>query len=177
MNYFVKCHKDNSMYTMIKLGLLLTICLSGLSVAAQVDPEKILDEERGRAKEFRDLEYQAKVLEQRAKVAKAYKQLKAEGGYIPSEIALEFEGESRSDLPVRRASSISIDDEQVLPELVSIKGSNAKFKTSQGNFNVGVGGALPGGYKVLSISIVDGVKLKKDDTTYVANFEWLNNAQ
>ncbi len=142
--------------------------------AESIDGVKILEQEASRARELQKLEYQAKLLEQRARVAKAYQDLKASGGAVPSDFSGMYGMQSNESKGQVVAAPISSQEllQVSVPKLKKMVGRNALFETSAGQVVAHVGMLLPGGYKLLSLDVASGAKLEKNGMIYLATIGW-----
>jgi len=165
---------------MKKLTVLNMLLIGSLSVpASAVIAEtsvgaSVLEREATRARELQDLKYQAKLIEQRAKIAKAYQEFKESGGFIPGDMD-SLNMESRPTQKDQVVSTRSRDDKSSpleLPVLKQVNGNKASFDTSFGSVEAKEGGFLPGGYRVLAVSATDGVRLEKEGIIYQLGFSW-----
>ena len=154
---------------MKRLLVLGVVCASGFA-QAEMDGSKILMEEAERAKEVQRLQYQAELLKQRAEIAKYMQEIQSHGGDVS-----EFGGASpssvRSNVPSSTPSPIQTEVE-ALPKVLSIENSRAAFQTNEGKVFGKVGQTLPGGYRVVAISMRDGVRLQKDGMRYDIDIAW-----
>ena len=147
---------------------------ASVSVAEPLDGAKILEMEAEKARQIEDLEYQAKLIEQKAKLAKAYQKLKESGGVIPGEEGMAFEGSAtpaESNTPAGEASL------NKLPTLKSIGSGYAVFEHRGKLFRAVPGGSLPGGFKVLSISDSRGVRLQQGGNIYALDIAWASTSR
>lgn len=155
------------------------ISLASVVNAESISGSEILEQEATRAKELQDLKYQAQLLEQRAKIAKAYQELNGAGGYIPP----SFEGQSgtvevdntggKTSIDVKPQGKI--DKKFKMPVLKKINGNVASFETKQGYAEAKEGGFLPGGFRVLTVSSLEGVKMMRKGIIYQVGFSWEND--
>lgn len=145
------------------------------AIAEQSVGANILEREAARARELQDLKYQAKLIEQRAKIAKAYQEFKESGGFVPGDMdALDLQSRPilQKDQVISTRSNADQKGPLELPVLKQVNGNKASFNTSVGDVEAKEGGFLPGGYRVLAVSSVDGVKLEKDGVIYQVGFSW-----
>ena len=153
----------------IAIGALL---LSGLA-HAELDGSKILLEEAERAKEIQRLQYQAELLKQRAEIAKYVDQIKESGGDLSD---LGISSPSQNTAPVKASPSVSgvsnAKKADQLPKLVHIEKDRAAFETEQGKVSGTVGQTLPGGYRIVSVNMRDGVRLQKNGMKYDIDVAW-----
>lgn len=152
------------------LGLTAVSALAEQSIGATV-----LEREATRARELQDLKYQAKLIEQRAKIAKAYQEFKDSGGLMPGDVGtpnMNMRSEKTNHQVVGGGSNNSQGDRFELPMLKQVNGNKASFNTSFGHVEAKEGGFLPGGYRVLAVSSVEGVKLEKDGIVYQVGLSW-----
>ncbi|MBA57476.1 MAG: hypothetical protein CMK89_23750 [Pseudomonadales bacterium] len=154
---------------MKRVVVLSMVCASGFA-QAEMDGSKILMEEAERAKEVQRLQYQAELLKQRAEIAKYMQEIQSHGGDVS-----EFGGVSSA--PARTASPSSVStpvhsESEALPKVLSIENSRAAFQTNEGKVFGKVGQTLPGGYRVVAISMRDGVRLQKDGMRYDIDIAW-----
>ena len=157
------------MKTMIaSIGLLVSV-ISVNAFADALDGGKVLEIEAEKARKIEDLQYQAELIEQKAKLAKAYKKLHESEGYLPGQ------GKNASGVKSEAGgASDSIEDISELPTLKSINGRTAMFEW-KGNVLIGrPGSELPGGFVVLSVNDVEGVRLKHLDNVYGLEIVWAN---
>lgn len=140
-------------------------------VAETLDGTKILEMEAEKARQIEDLEYQARLIEQKAKLAKAYKELKESGGFIPGEEGEGLVAPGANPSPKANAGGAS---EKLgrLPELKSISGGQAVFLVNGKTFRGVSGSQLPGGFKVLSVSDTNGVRLAHGGSVYSLDINW-----
>jgi len=69
----------------IRAAMIWGMAIVSFSVQAEsINGSSVLEQEALRAKELQDLKYQAQLIEQRAKIAKAYQDLNGAGGYVPN---------------------------------------------------------------------------------------------
>ncbi|PCJ34057.1 MAG: hypothetical protein COA99_15005 [Moraxellaceae bacterium] len=162
--------------TVMQLILMGSLSLStATATAEQSSGAKILEREAARARELQDLKFQAKLIEQRAKIAKAYQEFRDSGGIVPGDMDTPFASEKNNAkaVPIVSLSSISSGKENlVLPVLKKINGNKASFSTSYGDVEAKEGGYLPGGFQVLALSSTEGAKLEKDSVIYNVGFSW-----
>ncbi len=159
----------------IKIGIVGSALLLASNLYAEsIDGMKILEQEASRARELQKLEYQAKLLEQRARVAKAYQDLKNSGGVVPGDFSGMYGMQSNEATgPVTAAPISSQELLQVsVPKLKKMVGRSALFETSGGQVVAHVGMLLPGGYKLLSLDVASGAKLEKNGMIYLATIGW-----
>jgi len=156
-----------------------SFCVFGLLstgvLAESVNGSLVLEQEAARAKELQDLKYQAQLIEQRAKIAKAYQDLNGAGGYVPTNDGTVVGGGERVDGVSESVVSTGDDkkkDKFKLPVLNRVNGSVASFSTKQGHAEAKEGGFLPGGYRVLTVSSVEGVKLMRKGIIYQVGLSW-----
>jgi len=145
--------------------------------AEAIDGTKILEQEASRARELQKLEYQAKLLEQRARVAQAYQNLKQSGGVVPGDFTGAYgvqSPEASGQAPTETMSSLMPEPTVAtfVPKLKKMMGRNAMFETPQGQVMASVGMLLPGGYKLLSLNLASGAKLEKDGMIYLSSIGW-----
>lgn len=167
--------KSNQLVKVLVAG---SVALLSCGVQAEaIDGMKILEQEASRARELQKLEYQAKLLEQRARVAKAYQNLKQSGGVVPGDFSgqygVENSGESRQGSsqemsPIMPQSAVSA----FVPKLKKMMGRSAMFDTASGQVVAHAGMLLPGGYKLLSLDLASGAKLEKDGMIYLSSIGW-----
>lgn len=149
------------------LGLL---CASGLA-QAEMDGSKILMEEAERAKEVQRLQYQAELLKQRAEIAKYAEQIQKHGGDV-SDLGGQSASRSSYDTAPGVASAPVEKKQDALPKVLNIENNRAAFDTQEGKVFGKVGQTLPGGYRVVAISMRDGVRLQKDGMRYDIDIAW-----
>lgn len=154
---------------MKRLLVLGVVCASGFA-QAEMDGSKILMEEAERAKEVQRLRYQAELLKQRAEIAKYMQEIQSHGGDV-SEFGGASPSSARSNVPSSTPSPIQTEVE-ALPKVLSIENSRAAFQTNEGKVFGKVGQTLPGGYRVVAISMRDGVRLQKDGMRYDIDIAW-----
>ena len=159
----------------IKTGIVgAVLLLASNTYAESIDGVKILEQEASRARELQKLEYQAKLLEQRARVAKAYQDLKASGGAVPADFSGMYGMQSND--PTARVAAAPISSQELVqisvPKLKKMVGRSALFETSAGQVVAHVGMLLPGGYKLLSLYVASGAKLEKNGMIYLATIGW-----
>ncbi|MAR92503.1 MAG: hypothetical protein ACPGZU_20530 [Ketobacter sp.] len=140
------------------------------AVQADMEGSQILLEEAERAKEIQRLEYQAELLKQRAEIAKYAEEIKKHGGDVSD---LGMQG-GRTERPQKPASKPSRRPHvsASLPTLLHIERDRAAFETEQGKVLGRVGQILPGGFRVVAISMRDGVRLHKDGMRYDIDISW-----
>ena len=154
---------------MKRLLVLGVVCASGFA-QAEMDGSKILMEEAERAKEVQRLQYQAELLKQRAEIAKYMQEIQSHGGDV-SEFGGVSTPPSRSNVPSTAPVQVQTESE-ALPKVLSIENSRAAFQTNEGKVFGKVGQTLPGGYRVVAISMRDGVRLQKDGMRYDIDIAW-----
>lgn len=154
---------------MKRLYVLGLIGVSALT-QAEVNGSQILMEEAERAKEVQRLQYQAELLKQRAEIAKYVEQIQKAGGDV-SEFGVEASGPvpQPERAPVSAEKPMTADS---LPKVLNIEHDRAAFETHEGKVFGKVGQTLPGGYRVVAISMRDGVRLHKDDMRYDIDISW-----
>lgn len=158
-------------------GLACFMGILPLSAAlAEMDGSRILQEEAERAKEVQRLQHQAELLKQRAEIAKYMNQIRENGGdtgdlgaygsqQAPKPRAAAAPVQASAPTPVR-ASSDS------LPVLLHIEDDRAAFQTGQGKVFGRIGQTLPGGYRIVSMSLREGVSLQKNGMHYDIDVAW-----
>jgi len=165
--------KKSMLVNMVLVGSLGLTVVS--AVAEQSIGATILEREAARARELQDLKYQAKLIEQRAKIAKAYQEFKKSGGVMPGDMDT-LNMNVRSETPKHQVVSSGSSNKQSgpfeLPVLKQVNGNKASFSTSFGHVEAKEGGSLPGGYRVLAVSSVEGVTLEKEGIIYQVGFSW-----
>lgn len=135
--------------------------------AETLDGSAILEAEAEKARKIEDLEYQAKLVEQKAKLAKAYKNLHESGGYIPGEGVAP---QSAQGGAVPAGSSVA--KLEKLPVLRSISGNSALFEWEGNLFRGKPGSELPGGFVVLTVNAAEGVRVKHLNNVYGLDIAW-----
>lgn len=159
---------------MLALGLLLGgtgAAWTPLSLADAIDGVDILKREERRAQELKDIEYQTLLLERKARLAKAYQELQAHGGFVPDLEFMRAQEQQASDVnDVRSARQANQADK--LPVLRRIEGYRAHFETDSGVVVAGIGANLPGGYRVVSVSMERGVELERAGIRYRTDIDW-----
>ncbi len=156
------------MKRMMILGIL---CVSAYA-NAEMDGSKILMEEAERAKEVQRLQYQAELLKQRAEIAKYVEQIQKHGGDV-SDVGVQTS--ARRSAPVASAgvsAAPAPEKANELPKVLNIENNRAAFQTNEGKVFGKVGQTLPGGYRVVAISMRDGVRLQKDGMRYDIDIAW-----
>ena len=138
--------------------------------AEPLDGTRILEMEAEKARQIEDLEYQAKLIEQKAKLAKAYKDLRENGGVIPGDDM--FEAPAQTAEPVTENQPARAADINQLPVLKSIGNGYALFEHRGKLFRAVPGGSLPGGFKVLSVSNESGVRIKQGNDIFSLDIAW-----
>lgn len=155
---------------MKRLWVVGVLCASGFA-QAEMDGSKILMEEAERAKEVQRLQYQAELLKQRAEIAKYMEEIQKHGGDVT-----EFGGQASTRVQSSGAPSVTPVQQQVkadlLPKVLNIENNRAAFQTNEGKVFGKVGQTLPGGYRVVAISMRDGVRLQKDGMRYDIDIAW-----
>ena len=147
---------------------------ASVAIADPLDGAKILEMEAEKARQIEDLEYQAKLIEQKAKLAKAYQQLKESGGVIPGEEGMAFGNAAVAGEGVEPADDKGLNK---LPTLKSIGNGYAVFEHKGKLFRAVPGGSLPGGFKVLSVSDAHGVRLQQGGNIYSLDIAWAATGQ
>lgn len=139
--------------------------------ADPLDGADILKREERRAQELKDIEYQTQLLERKARLAKAYQELQAHGGFVPD---LEFmrTQEQRDPHEVEHRQRYNASPQEALPILRRIEGRRAHFDTPNGTVVTSQGGNLPGGFRVVSISMENGVELERSGVRYRTDVSW-----
>ena len=143
----------------------------GMVNAEPLDGATILQMEAEKAREIEDLEYQAKLIERKAKLAEAYKKYQESGGVIPgaggitARVINQKPQETSSDLPVSNSASD-------IPSLITVDGTSASFSYKGQQFRGKPGTTLPGGYRVLSVSSINGVRISHPSGTYYLDVDW-----
>ncbi|MGB3619767.1 MAG: hypothetical protein WBA20_00300 [Ketobacter sp.] len=143
------------------------------SVHADMEGSKILMEEAERAKEVQRLQHQAELLKQRAEIAKYANQIRENGGDA-SDLG-SFIASSRKPASPAEPASVStarVSSSEGLPVLLQIEADRAAFNTDRGKVFGRVGQTLPGGYRIVSMSIRDGVRLQKNGMKYDIDVAW-----
>ena len=136
---------------------------------------QILEQEASRARELQNLEYQAELLEQRTRVATAYKKLKASGGSVPDGFTGAYDSDGNVGVRMTSAPDKSRKKRGAtasVPQLKKMMGRSALFETDDGQVVARAGMLLPGGYKLLSLDVASGAKLEKDGMIYLSSMEW-----
>jgi type IV pilus biogenesis protein PilP len=140
---------------------------------ADLDGSQILMEEALRAQEVQKLQYQAELLKQRAEIAKYVDEIKKHGGDVSD---FGFPKNSVASAPAYQENS---DSSKIvpkkgdrLPTLLQIESGRAAFDTDEGRVFGRVGQTLPGGYRVVDISIRNGVRLQKAGMHYDIDVAW-----
>jgi hypothetical protein len=151
------------------------LCLLWSVAAVQAsdvpDGAEILRREERRAQELKDLEYQAQVLERKAKLARMYQELQAQGGFVPD---LEFM-RMQERLEASQAAGAELrpmQKSESMPVLRRIEGRKAFFETAGGLVSGSAGASIPNGYLVKSVSLDEGVVLEKAGVTYQVDVSW-----
>lgn len=156
----------------MKAYLGISLLLATGLVYGEMDGSKILMEEAERAKEVQRLQYQAELLKQRAEIAKYVEQIKESGGDL-SDMGINTQSTSApASQPITRSSGFSSQGSDPLPRLVHIEKGRAAFDTEQGKVSGKVGQTLPGGYRIVSVSMRDGVRLQKNGMKYDIDIAW-----
>ncbi|RLU00530.1 type IV pilus biogenesis protein PilP [Ketobacter sp.] len=155
---------------MKRLMILSMMCTSGLAYA-EMDGSKILMEEAERAKEVQRLQYQAELLKQRAEIAKYMDEIQKHGGDVTDFGTVSTRSTGTSNAPVS-VSAPAIPKVDELPTVLNIENNRAAFQTNEGKVFGKVGQTLPGGYRVVAISMRDGVRLQKDGMRYDIDISW-----
>lgn len=159
------------------MAALVILLASSLTLADTLDGSKILEQEAVRAQELQRLQHQAEVLKQRAEITRYLEEIKKNGGDVSD---LDLGGVSVS-LPARDMSPAltmpssvpAAPKEQVkLPRLLHIEKNRAAFETNEGTLYGSVGTVLPGGYKVVSLSMRDGARLQKNGKQFDIDVAW-----
>ena len=143
--------------------------------AESINGSSVLEQEAVRAKELQDLKYQAQLIEQRAKIAKAYQDLNGAGGYVSNGSVFNESSvgiEKNVSEPVVKNGNSKKRDRFKLPVLQKINGNVASFSTKQGFSEAKEGGFLPGGFRVLTVSSFEGVKLMREGIIYQVGLSW-----
>lgn len=161
---------------------LIAVILSGALQAESLDGSRILEQEAQRAQELQKLQHQAEVLRQRAEITRYMDEIEKNGGDVSD---LDLQGIDPAELPSRRqrnaAPSLSLPaavaaepkSEQVtVPRLLHIEEDRAAFSTAEGTFYAAVGGTLPGGYRVVDLSLRNGARLQKNGVQYDIDVAW-----
>ncbi len=154
---------------MKKTSIVALMLVTGV-VHAELDGSKILMEEAERAKEVQRLQYQAELLKQRAEIAKYVEQIKESGGDL-SDLGINTSNRSTRPAVSPSASPAKKKSDQ-LPQLIHIEEGRASFETEQGRVSGKVGQTLPGGYRIVSVNMRDGVRLQKNGMKYDIDIAW-----
>lgn len=151
----------------------LTLGLVGVAVIAQaeMDGSKILMEEAERAKEVQRLEYQAELLKQRAEIARYVEEIQKYGGDV-SDLGVQLPPSAHATTTPGAAKNTSAKQKDHLPKVLHIENNRAAFETEEGKVFGKVGQTLPGGYRVVAISMRDGVRLQKNGMRYDIDIAW-----
>ena len=151
----------------------MTIGLLGIAAFAQaeMDGSKILMEEAERAKEVQRLEYQAELLRQRAEIAKYVEEIQKYGGDV-SDLGVQVPQSSAATAASPMTKTNSTKKQDLLPKVIHIENNRAAFETQEGKVFGKVGQTLPGGYRVVAISMRDGVRLHKNGMRYDIDITW-----
>ncbi|MCG8315742.1 MAG: hypothetical protein MI976_21240 [Pseudomonadales bacterium] len=158
--------------TVILSTVTMGACLNSIPVYAEFDGADVLEIEAEKAKKIEELEYKAKVLEQKAKLAKAYKEFQASGGYVPGD---DLDSKAASFSPSEESSDSEQADEAPLskiPVLKSISGDTATFVVKDKLFNGRKGSTLPGGYRVVWVSDQNGVRIRRNEEIFDLDIAW-----
>jgi len=158
-------------------ALIMLTAVSSLSLAETLDGSKILEQEAVRAQELQRLQHQAEVLKQRAEITRYLEEIKKNGGDVSD---LDLGGVNVSS-PVRESApafsmpaavSASPKEQVKLPKLLHIEKNRAAFETHEGTLYGSVGTVLPGGYKVVALSMRDGARLQKNGKQFDIDVAW-----
>ena len=142
---------------------------------AQEEGSRILMEEAQRAQEVQRLQYQAELLKQRAEITRYINQIKENGGDVsdldlPGGFPSSTHPQQTKSSPAAAAPATKISGE--LPTLVGIEKDKATFETGNGRVSGRIGQTLPGGYRIVSLDMRDGVRLQKDGMKYDIDIAW-----
>lgn len=151
----------------------IVLGLMGVSVLVQAEMygSKILMEEAERAKEVQRLEYQAELLKQRAEIAKYVEEIQKYGGDV-SDLGVQAPASASKSSSTDKQASAKSKKKDAVPKVLHIENDRAAFDTQDGKVFGKVGQTLPGGYRVVAISMRDGVRLHKDGMRYDIDIVW-----
>ena len=161
---------------MRKLVVATLLVLSG-AAQAELNGSDILRQEADRAQELQRLQHQAELLKQKAEIAK-YANIIRENGGDASDAGVES---ARAVAPAKPAAGKSSDagssqsgnkKADVVPTLVQIERDRAAFDTAGGRVFGRIGQTLPGGYRIVSLDMRDGVRLQKNGMLYDIDLAW-----
>lgn len=166
-------------------AMLASMNTISVNAESEQDPVALLEEQAKKAKELQELDYQAHWLEQRAKVARAYKELQSAGGYVPEFDEMFNQKKPTAPLedgisetpppppppPGAQAAAGGIEAD-LTPGLRAIQGSRATFQTLSGLVSASAGETLPGGFRVVSVNMRQGVTLERGGQTYHPELVW-----
>lgn len=156
----------------------VAIVLAASAQAENLDGSSILAQEAQRAQELQRLQHQAELLKQRAEITRYLDEIEKNGGDVSD---LGLTGINTGTMRRRSASSEAIPvapaainktAQDSIPRLLHIEDSRAAFATAQGTLYAGVGRTLPGGYKIVALSLRDGVRLQKNGVQYDIDVAW-----
>ena len=159
---------------------IVAIILAASAQAENLDGSSILAQEAQRAQELQRLQHQAELLKQRAEITRYLDEIEKNGGDV-SDLGLTGINTGTGTMRRRSASSEAIPvapaavnktDQDSIPRLLHIEDNRAAFATVQGTLYAGVGGTLPGGYKIVALSLRDGVRLQKNGVQYDIDVAW-----
>lgn len=147
---------------------------------AEMDGADILKQEAARAQEIQRLQHQAELLKQRAEIARYANEIRENGGDLTdlgvsnavreaplAPVGLQNtngSGALSSDAPGKKAD--------IVPTLVQIEKDRAAFDTEGGRVSGRIGQTLPGGYRIVSLDMRDGVRLQKSGMYYDIDLAW-----
>lgn len=164
---------------MKKVLTILALLVAASARADSLDGSKILEQQAQRAQELQQLQHEAEVLKQRAEITRYLDQIRQNGGDVSD---LDLSGVNINTNQAKGAKSkpesntstsvVSRKEDDVLPTLISIEKNKAAFKTTKGKLYAHVGSTLPGGYKVVSLSMRDGARLQRNGRQYDIDLAW-----
>ncbi|MEC8011881.1 MAG: type IV pilus biogenesis protein PilP [Pseudomonadota bacterium] len=156
-----------------KISLPVFITILALSQGSMAAESVLTPEERGaqileiqlqRAQRLTELEYQAEVLERQARIAKAQEQIDKTVG---------LENTNTPTVSQRQQEAPKAPKIYTLPRVIELAKTRVKFQFDNGAVgSYQVGDTLPSGHVVQAISMVDGVKLQKDNSVLTVNYQW-----
>lgn len=164
---------------MKKIVVLMTLVLSGHALA-DLDGAEILRQEAERAQELQRLQHQAELLKQQAEIAKYANTIRENGGNLADygldgTVAPKAQASKKVAGPSGGQSSSGGANKKkadLIPSLVQIEKDRAAFDTENGRVFGRIGQTLPGGYRIVSLDMREGVRLQKNGMVYDIDMAW-----
>ena len=156
----------------------MAMVVSGIA-QAEMNGADILKQEAERAQEIQRLQHQAELLKQRAEIAKYANEIRENGGDLSDLGGASANQPKAAAKPApsnggggSSAAPTSTKAAPTIPTLVQIEQNRALFDTEGGRVFGRAGQTLPGGYRIVSVDMRDGVRLQKSGMLYDIDMSW-----